>query len=311
MDTVTDRRIGERLRSAARIEPDRYPRLKVIGASWAEAASAKLNASYASQLKIEFADLSNFTFDAKAMEQAETQIALTVRSPKWRETVLVAGGALFADTVAEAAFGGDGRNKPDGNRPLTSVGKFFADNALRAFVETGNAVFADIGAMQMAPDRLVIEEIGTRLDALIPADARQFVEFRFEVSIGRCVAALRIAVPEAVLALHKRSLAVIPDNAPSIVDESWTKDLEAGFQKADMRVSALLAEHPTTLGEVATFQIGQTIPLNVTMESLLVLECEGQRLFRGHMGRSRDSYMVRIEESVDPTEEFIDDILAD
>ncbi|ALN74170.1 FliM/FliN family flagellar motor switch protein [Aureimonas sp. AU20] len=311
MDTVTDRRIGERLRSAARIEPDRYPRLKVIGAAWAEAASAKLNATYASELKIEFADLSNFVFDAKAMEQAETQIALTVRSPKWRETVLVAGGPLFVDTVAEAAFGGDGRNKPELGRPLTSVGKFFADNALRAFVDTGNAVFGDIAPMQMAPDRLVTEEIGPKLDALLLKDARQFVEFRFEVSIGRCLAALRIAVPEAVLSLHKRALAVIPDAGPSIVDESWTKDLEAGFQKADMRVSALLAEHPTTLGEVACFQVGQTLSLNVTMESLLVLECEGQRLFRGHMGRSRDSYMVRIEESVDPTEEFIDDILSD
>ncbi|WP_062113401.1 FliM/FliN family flagellar motor switch protein [Aureimonas sp. AU40] len=311
MDTVTDRRIGERLRSAARIEPDRYPRLKVIGAAWAEAASAKLNATYASELKIEFADLSNFVFDAKAMEQAETQIALTVRSPKWRETVLVAGGPLFVDTVSEAAFGGDGRNKPELGRPLTSVGKFFADNALRAFVDTGNAVFGDIAPMQMAPDRLVTEEIGPKLDALLLKDARQFVEFRFEVSIGRCLAALRIAVPEAVLSLHKRALAVIPDAGPSIVDESWTKDLEAGFQKADMRVSALLAEHPTTLGEVACFQVGQTLSLNVTMESLLVLECEGQRLFRGHMGRSRDSYMVRIEESVDPTEEFIDDILSD
>ena len=78
-----------------------------------------------------------------------------------------------------------------------------------------------------------------------------------------------------------------------------------------MRVSALLAEHPTTLGEVACFQVGQTLALDVTMESLLVLECEGQRLFRGRMGRSRDSYMIRIEENVDPTEEFIDDILAD
>ncbi len=311
MQTVTDRRIGERLRSAARIEPDRYPRLKTIGTAWAEAALAKLNASYASPLRVDFAALSNFTLDANDTTRPETQMLLTVRSPKWRETVLVAAGPGFADTVAEAAFGGDGRDRPDAARPLTSVGRFFADGALRAFVETGNAVFGDIAPMAMAPDRLVTEEIDAKLASLVPADARQFVEFRFEVSIGRCRSALRIAIPETVLAMHKRALASPVEDAPSIVDESWTKGLEAGFQKADMRVSALLAEHATTLGEVATLRVGQTLSLDVTMESLLVLECEGQRLFRGRMGRSRDSYMVRVEEAVDPTEEFIDDILAD
>ena len=311
METVTDRRIGERLRSAARIEPDRYPRLKIIGAAWAEAAATKINANYATPIKIEFVALSNFSLDAGTLAATETQLALTVRSPKWRDTVLFCAGPFFADTIAEAAFGGDGRNKPEAGRPLTSVAKFFADNALRAFVDCGNSVFGDVAPLAMAPDRLVTEEIAARLDAMIPADSRQFVEFRFELSIGRCQAALRIAIPETVLSTHKRALAVIPDDSPSIVDESWTKGLEAGFQKADMRVTALLAEHPTSLGEVACFQVGQTIPLAVTMESLLVLECEGQRLFRGHMGRSRDSYMVRIEEAVDPTEEFIDDILAD
>ena len=40
MDTVTERNIGERLRSAARIEPERFPRLKLIGTKWAEAVSA-------------------------------------------------------------------------------------------------------------------------------------------------------------------------------------------------------------------------------------------------------------------------------
>ena len=57
--------------------------------------------------------------------------------------------------------------------------------------------------------------------------------------------------------------------------------------------------------------IGQTIVLDATTDSLIIIECEEQRLFRGRMGRSRDSYVVRIEEKIDPTEEFIDDILSD
>ena len=314
MDVITERKpgnIGERLRSAARLDPDRFPRLKLIGTQWAEAVAAKLNATYASPLRIEFAAISAFAYSASALEASQTQIALTARSPKWRETVLLTADARFADTVAEAAFGGDGRGLIEPGRPLSSVGKFFSDNALRAFVETGNAAFADVAPLMMTTDRLLTEAIGEKLDALIHEDARAFVEFRFQVTIGRCEAALRVAFPEQVLAPHKRALSVLPEEAPSIIDESWARDLEAGFQKADMKVSAILAEQQTTLGALATFQIGQTIALDVTMDSLVLVECEGQRLFRGHMGRSRDSYMIKIEENVDPTEEFIDDILAD
>ena len=78
-----------------------------------------------------------------------------------------------------------------------------------------------------------------------------------------------------------------------------------------MPIRAILCEEELTLGQIATLQVGQTLSLGATMNSLVVLECENQRLFRGRIGRARDSYTVRVEEAVDPTEEFIDDILAD
>jgi len=311
MDMITEPGISERLRSAARLEPDRFPRLKVLGTQWAEAAMGKLNGSYPSSVQVEFSALSNFVFSAEAMEMAETQVALVLRSPQWRESALIAADARFADTVSEAAFGGDGRTPSDGKRPLTSVAKFFSDNALRVFAECGNAVFADVLPLGMSVDRLVAEQVGQKLDALLPADARSFVEFRFRIRIGQCEGALRVALPENALAPHKRKFAQLPEAAPSMVDEAWAKGLEASVQKADMQVRAYLGEHKTTLGDVSRLQVGQTLALDTLVDSLLVVECEGQRMFRGRMGRSRDSYMVRIEETIDPTEEFIDDILAD
>ncbi|WP_279482640.1 FliM/FliN family flagellar motor switch protein [Aureimonas sp. SK2] len=310
MDTVTERNIGERLRSAARIEPEKFPRLKIIGTQWAEAVSAKLAASHASPLAVEFVASSPFALSRSALAETDTQLALTVRSSKWREMALVAADGRFADTVTEAGFGGDGRDAPGPARPLTSVGRFFADAALRAFVDAGNAVFADVVALGMSPDRFVSDGIGEKLDEWIAPEARSFVEFRFRVSIGRCEAALRVAVPEAALAPHRRKFAAVPEEGPSIVDETWTRDLEAGFQKTDMHVRAILCEQQTSLGEISMLQVGQTLALDATMQSLVLLECEGQRLFRGTMGRSRDTYVVKVSEPVDPTEEFIDDILA-
>ena len=310
MDTVTERNIGERLRSAARIEPERFPRLKQIGTKWAEAVSAKLAAGHASPLAVEFIASSPFVLSPSALSDTDTQLVLTVRSSKWREIALVAADGRFADTVTEAGFGGDGRDAPAPGRPLTSVGRFFADAALRGFVETGNAAFADVVTLGMSADRLLAETIGEKLDEWIAPDARTFIEFRFRLSIGRCEAALRVAIPESVLSPHRRKFAAVPDEGPSIVDETWARDLEAGFQKTDMHVRAILCEQQTSLGEISTFHVGQTLALDATMQSLVLLECEGQRLFRGSMGRSRDTYVIKVSEPVDPTEEFIDDILA-
>ncbi len=110
---------------------------------------------------------------------------------------------------------------------------------------------------------------------------------------------------------HRRRLAVVPHPAAPAPDETWARNIQEGINRTDLELRALLDERQTTLGEIARFAVGQTIVLDATMESLIVIECEDQRLFRGRMGMTRDGYVVRIEEKIDPTEEFIDDILAD
>ena len=110
--------------------------------------------------------------------------------------------------------------------------------------------------------------------------------------------------------MARRKLSIVPEEK-TFADEGWAREIQEGLSHADLEVRALLDEKQITLGDVARFTLGQTIVLDATMESLIIIECEEQRLFRGRMGVQRDSYVVRIEERVDPTEEFIDDILAD
>lgn len=302
--------IGERLRSAARIDPSRFPRLRTVAETWAELASRSLNGHCASPLKIEFAGFGNLELRSLAADLPEMCLALTMRSPMWRDLALVAADAAFPGTVSEATFGGDGRSGVDTALPLTRTSLFFADAALRRLLETGNEAFREF-PLALTPDRLVHDGPGAaKLAQALGGSPRFFVEIRFRLTIGEAASTVRALIPEAALAPHKRLLAA-PEEAPPVVDETWTRDLEAGLQMADMPIRAILCEEELTLGQIATLQVGQTLSLGATMNSLVVLECENQRLFRGRIGRARDSYTVRVEEAVDPTEEFIDDILAD
>ena len=78
---------------------------------------------------------------------------------------------------------------------------------------------------------------------------------------------------------------------------------------SDMRLDAVLARTRVPLATVATLVVGQTIPLDIGALDLIAVECEERPLFRARMGRSRENYVVRIEERIDPAEEFIDGIL--
>ena len=308
---TAERNIEAQLRSAAKIAPDRLPRLKLLGAEWAEASAAALNGIYATPVEIEFTGVSSLAFNAEGASLKSAASALLVVSSKWREHGFLLADPRLADAIIEAMFGGTGTTASATPRPMTKLDRRFVEQALKAIVQAGNPVFAEVAPLAMDPERTLRDAIGLQLGEILAADNRAFVEFTFRLRVGVRESDIRVALPERALALHRRKLSIMPESAPMLADENWARDITEGLQLADLQVRALLDEKQITLGDVARFTLGQTIVLDATTDSLIIIECEEQRLFRGRMGRSRDSYVVRIEEKIDPTEEFIDDILSD
>lgn len=311
MEMSVERKIGAQLRSAAKIEPDRLPRLKLLAIEWASAGAEALNGSYAAPVTIEFLGVSNFTFRAGAPEIGAAVAATVIKSPKWRELGFVLADPTLADTLVEAMFGGTGSAAAGAPRPLTKLDRRFVEIALATMIEAGNPVFEPVAPLALSAERMMSEDIGVQLDEMLPIESRAFLNIAFRVMVGQHESVMRFSLPERAFAPHRRKLTVVPEVAPLAPDEGWSRDITEGLQHADLEVRALLDEKKISLGEVARFAVGQTIVLDATTDSMIIIECEEQRLFRGRMGRSRDSYVVRIEEKIDPTEEFIDDILSD
>ncbi|WP_193227662.1 FliM/FliN family flagellar motor switch protein [Aureimonas psammosilenae] len=307
---TAERTIEAQIRSASRIEPDKLPRLKLLGDAWADAAAEAFGEFCTSPVEIECLGVSSLVLSKGAPEIGEVAFATVLRSPKWTEIGALLADPAASDIFAEAIFGGVGKGWR-GPRPATALDRRLTEKGLSSFAETANAVFAEIAPLDIRPDVFLSSTIAEELDDLLAKDARGFVVMTFGLKLGDMASTLRAAIPEKAFAMHRRKLAVVPERAAPAVDETWAKNIQEGLQLADLQVRALLDERQITLGEVASFAVGQTIVLDATMESLIVVECEEQRLFRGRIGMTRDAYMVRIEEKIDPTEEFIDDILAD
>ncbi|KQT86006.1 FliM/FliN family flagellar motor switch protein [Aurantimonas sp. Leaf443] len=310
MASTGERTIEAQIRSASKLEPERLPRLRLLGEEWAQSAADALNKDYAAKVAVVLTEVASLTVSDGAGEIDGHAMAAVVRSTKFREIGFAVADARFANVCVEATFGGTGLLE-DTVRPMTKLDRQFVQTALTTFVAAGNDPFEPVLPLDVALGDFFFAAMDTEFDELLAPDARAFIEFAFTVSLGRKSSEIRVALPERIFAPHRRKLVAMPEEAPPIADERWAHDIELGLQLADLEVRAILDEQEITLGDVARFQLGQTLVLNATMESLVVIECEETRLFRGRMGTSRDSYVVRVEEKIDPTEEFIDDILCD
>ncbi|MFD2236374.1 FliM/FliN family flagellar motor switch protein [Aureimonas populi] len=310
MVLTAERNIGAKLRSAARVEPDRLPRLRALGAEWAQGVAQMLAAEFGQAPQIEFTGASSLALRAGEPLASPVRLMALAPSPGWPRPALVMIEDGVADVVVEGLFGGDGGAGRPSGRALSALDRRFCHLFAERLVSHGNRVFEPIMAPGMAVEKLMGEGIEEHLSQMCEDEPQIFVEMNFRVHVGTLKARLRVALPQAALALHRRKLDRLPEPAPALADEGWARDMEEGLQHADMHLRALLDERSTTLGEIARFTVGQTIVLDTGTESLITVECEEQRLFRGRMGRDRESYLVRIEEKIDPTEEFIDDILS-
>ncbi|SJZ81463.1 FliM/FliN family flagellar motor switch protein [Consotaella salsifontis] len=310
-DIITSGNIGARLRSASEVEPGRLPRLKMIAEEWAEDALGAMKKLAVNPIELELVSMSTTTFLKSSKDYSQAAIAEVVRSPAWTEAGFILADAMFVELITEAVFGGEGGNREPSNRPLTDLDKNVIHLVLKTINKSATHAFAKLADMPLTLGGHIFDhDIGEALAGVLPAEKTRFVGLSFELRMGGQKSTLRFALPESFLAFHRRKLVSVPEVVTTTPDESWTRKIEVGLGKADMGIRAVLGEKAITLDMVSRFEVGQTIVLDETMQSLIPIECEDQRLFRGRVGRSREFYVVRVEEKVDPTEEFIDDILA-
>lgn len=72
----------------------------------------------------------------------------------------------------------------------------------------------------------------------------------------------------------------------------------------------MLDEQELTLADVARFAVGNVIRLGATPDSVLRVECNGERLINCEIGKSNGAYALRIRDFIDQEQEFMNDILA-
>ena len=310
--------IRDRLRSAAAIDPRRLPRLARMAESWARAMSERFAAVAVDAPTVSFREIEvDGPPEPEPGDGTAEGFACDLSSGRFVVPGWVSLGPEGIELLIAAFFGA----QPEPDAPQRSPSELDRSLVVLAFgtvAAMASTTFLPLGRLDLYLGDLTTpsalfgaseDEEEAPNDEGEDRSVHRFVIFRFDYFIAGQSVELSVAFPDGYFAPHRRYLGELPPPRTLDKDESWSKAIEESFAMSDMRLDAVLARTKVPLATVATLVVGQTIPLDIGALDLIAVECEDRPLFRARMGRSGENYVVRIEERIDPAEEFIDGIL--
>lgn len=225
----------------------------------------------------------------------------------WDAHVLVCVNYDLIYTYVDIALGGDGSQQPFIEpRPLSRIETRIAQTFVARFAAALKIGFEPYAATLFALDG----DMGSVNPDRLGGPHAPVAIARYRLEAGQCSGELQLAIPDAVLTALKPAFARPPLGRTGTADPGWSQKIRGEINRTQLTMHAVLEDRPRTLAEVASFRVGQILPLEATARSPIRIDCNGEPLLWGEVGQSNGVYTLRVQGFVDREQEFMDDILS-
>jgi flagellar motor switch protein FliM len=181
-------------------------------------------------------------------------------------------------------------------RPYTTIERVLVQRMIEVILGDATAAFEPMTPVTFLLDRL---ETNPRFAAIArPANAAILVKLRIDMEDrgGR----VELLLPYATLEPIRKMLLQQFLGEKFGRDNIWESHLATELWTTQMEVRAVLDEQSINLKRVLNLQVGETLMLNATPDSLIELRCGQIPLTRGRMGRRNHNIAVRVEAPLTP-----------
>jgi len=295
----------ERLLDSGGISLERMPLLNVIFDRIAVQCSESLR-----QLSTAPAYTSTSSIAAERigaiLDSFEGRVIVAIfHAQAWDARIMLALENKFVFTLVEALFGGDGSEVPYGEqRPLTNIEVRIAQKTFDLVARALQTGFADVGRTNFK-----FERIESRLDFAVIAPRPSFaVVARMNIRLLGRTGEMFVVIPQAALKPMRQNLANDLSNEAT-PDPQWSKQIHNEVSRAEVVVHAVIEEDGFTLGDIADLKVGDILKLQATPRSRVKLESNSQALFWCHLGQADGLYTLKVDESFDSEQDFLDTLL--
>jgi len=240
------------------------------------------------------------------LESYEDSIAGIYYATEWDTKILLGLDRRFVFSMIDAAFGGDGSMPPfESDRPFTSLETRLAKHVFGIVIPAFEELLHPI-----TPVVFELEKVETKLDFQILGQTEipvVVIQILFQVmdNGGR----MFMIIPQAALYPIRKRLERARTLESTHVDPEWARKMQDGLVSAEVTLQAFLEGPELTLDDLANFRIGQVIRLNCDPQSLVALECEGEKIFKCRLAQSRGHFTMVVDSAIDLKKEFMTDIL--
>ncbi|HEY3812656.1 MAG TPA: flagellar motor switch protein FliM [Caulobacteraceae bacterium] len=177
-------------------------------------------------------------------------------------------------------------------RPYTTIERVLVQRMVEVILADAKAAFEPLTPVHFNLDRL---ETNPRFAAIArPANAAILVKLRIDMEDrgGR----VELLLPYSTLEPIRKMLLQQFMGEKFGRDNIWEGHLATELWTTQVEVSAVLDEQVAPLSSVLNLEVGQTLMLGATPDSLVDLRCGQIELTRARMGRRGDHIAVRVEQ---------------
>lgn len=234
-------------------------------------------------------------------------VVAVLHAQSWDARVMFGLENRLVFTLVEALLGGDGAEMPYAeNRALTNIELRVAQKLLDLVSRALQASFSSV-----IETRFKFERLESRMDFAVIAPRNSFaVIARINIRVLGRSGELFIVIPQAALTPIRQNLSRDLSNEVSVPDPAWSKQIQSEVGRAAVTIRAVIEEQGFTLADIADLQVGKILELQATSRSRVKLEGNSEPLFWCQLGQADGKYTLRIEDSIDSEQEFLDDLLG-
>jgi len=282
--------ITEKLKEIAKLSLDRLPVLNSIFEKMTVTCVEQFR-DYCSPAFTAFVNqiVSGDSWDL--LEASADSVAVIFYCREWDARILLGLERRLIFAILEAMFGGDGSEQPfDGTRPFTAlemrIGRLVCEFAAKAL----EAAFGTVCEIS-----LVYERTETALEfTTLGQNSQIMIEAKILFQVLDQGGVMFVLIPQNSMNPIRQKLERERKPLPSSYDPRWTNALTSRVSKAEVILNAVIEGKTIELDDIVRLEVGQTLELSGTDQSI-VLECEGDRLFRGRLGQARGNFTITVD----------------
>lgn len=282
--------IGERLKALAKISIDKLPVLNTVMERMAASCVEDFR-EYCSPTFSAFVNqiVSGNSWDL--LEALSDSVAVIFYCREWDARIVIGLERRLVFAITEAMFGGEGTEAPfEATRPFTAlemrIGKVVCDFAAKALEKA----FAAIYEISLEPERTETALEFTTLGQT----SMMMVHAQILLQVLDQGGLMYVLIPQSSLNPIRQKLERERKPLPSSFDPRWTHALHNRISITEVRVNAYIEGRDMRLSELVKLKPGATIELEGSGKNI-ILECEGDRLFCGHLGQSQGYFTITVD----------------